>query len=415
MQYTLNVFRSDLLDLLTKDAKLTDLLNVGYKIFGNPLMIFNHRGEVLSKSNHQPYHDPDWEEAEHSCFYAREKFSSISSHNFSKINPMLMKENKYRHKRLVAKLPGISDRIYLAMLEIHQPFSPADHDLFMILANAISIKLRKRKRSDTFWIDTHELFISNLLQGKICEESTARDYARNFSIHPKGCITLIMARSVIELGESDINKLSPPLSKILPDCRTSIYKGDLIILVFKPGLLERASTSLEKLEEFFQEKNLQGCIGLPVEEFLDLKTQYQHASVTLKICSRLRVRDAVVFYEQFAVPCLLNRLEVRDMELFCHPGILKLSEHDRIKGSTFIPTLYAYIIMHGNRSDAAKLLCISANTLKSRLSSMEAYLGKNWVNNPTVFYLSLKALFLLNPSSMENCKYFEQMKETIRR
>lgn len=415
MQHMLNTFSADLMDLLTQDARLSDLLHTGYQVLGNPLMLFNHRGEVLSISEHEPYNDPDWEEAEGSCYYAREKFSQITSYDFTKGNPMLLKKKSSPYRSMSALLPGTSSKIYLSMLESQRPFSNSDNNLLLVLANAIAIKLRKRKRSDTLWIDTHELFISNLLQGKITDENIAKGYAENFSIRPKNDITMITARAVIDLGENDILKFSAKLADIFSGCKTSIYKGDLIILVFDSKLVERNSESILKAREFFKHYHLQACVGIPAAQFLTLANQYQHTAATLNFCAKLEIRDSIIYYEQYIMHNILHDFQTCDLEILCHPGVINLFEIDKEKGTQHILTLFAYTLMHGNHSDAAKLLNISFNTLKYRLKCMDKQLGTSWRSLLPTLYISIKVLYIIYPSAMKECEHLEQISAGIRR
>jgi sugar diacid utilization regulator len=416
MQSLIDNLRSDLLDLLAQDARLWDLLHEGYQLLGNPLMVFNHRGEVLSISEHQPYNDPCWEEAERSCFYSKKRFSQITSYDFLENNPVLLTSKTSSFRIMAALLPNMVSKTYLVMLESQRLFTEPDQEVLMILASAISIKLRKRKRRDTLWIDTHELFISNLLQGMIKDEDTARDYALNFGIRIREGITIMTARSIMDLGESDILKFSTEIKNIFPECKTSIFKGDLIILVFDPVLTHRNSEAMAKAYKFFRENQMQVCVGITVRHFLSLIVQYRHTAATLNICSKLEIRDSIIYYDQYVIQNLLQSYETRELELMCHPGILNLYECDRQKGTCHVLTMYAYTITHGNHPDAAKMLNISSNTLKYRLNCIDKMLGSDWKKVLTfTLYLSVKILFILDPAFMKECESLERMSMDIRR
>jgi sugar diacid utilization regulator len=411
----INSFQQDLLDLLIQDARLSEILHAGYLVLNNPLMLFNHRGEVLLKSEYENYHDPDWEETGFSCFFARKKFSHITAHDFTEANPFLIHKKNSPYKRMATVLPVPSSNYYLITIESQRPFTDTDRQLLLDLANALAIKLRRRKKSSTLWINTHELFISNLLQGEIANEDIARDYAGNFSIIPKDVITLITVRAIKNLDESDMLKLSHPLTEIFPKSKISIYKGDLIILVFDPKSSTPFSKSMKKARTFLKNNNLRACVGIPVSKLTDLKGQYHNTASLLRISTKLEIQDLIIYYEHYVIQNMLFDLDTNELKFLCHPGILELFESDKTEGTQFIVTIYAYILMYCNRPDAARMLNINSNTLKYRLKNIDHYLGPNWEKISTTLYLSIKILHILYPSDMKDCERLFQHFETIRR
>ena len=144
------------------------------------------------------------------------------------------------------------------------------------------------------------------------------------------------------------------------------------------------------------------AVSMPFDPLLEAPQAHAQAQTMVKtLVGRAQARAPKLpgpicrFEEHFPLACFLLSHPARQAEACLHPHIRLFREHDRTRGTAYIPTLRAYFAHNRSTTAAAAALYIHKTTLFYRLEQMEKLAGP-FLKDPKRLFLYEYSLGLLD-------------------
>jgi len=268
----------------------------------------------------------------------------------------------------------------------------------------LSVKLALTIRDQNSF-HLRKMFLSELFGGEINNEALALARARGHNLPAITPTSIIVGKSLYKpfaLQSSD------ELGGLFTDSCVIEYDGCFVILCYSPALSQRDSGALSKAELYCKDQQMQLCICPITGSFLSIPAWFRAAQELLDFCRLRRIYDTVIYYEEHYIYYVLHRLPGEELEHLCNPEVWQLFELDLNTGSDYVPILFAYLLCFGQKADAAKLLGLSYNTVKTRLSNMRNIVRGNFEDFSPSLYVSIKIIMCQNKSIWEKCTAIER-------
>ncbi len=130
---------------------------------------------------------------------------------------------------------------------------------------------------------------------------------------------------------------------------------------------------------------------------------YRQSQLAIELGQRKNSTRWYFRFDDYALDYLLNYgTGMYKPEQVCHPVLLQLKEHDRLRQTSYYETLYTYFACQFNMSHAAKKLYIHRSTFISRMERIVEMTGLNLDDYDTRLYLevSFRILNVPDPASI---------------
>ena len=253
--------------------------------------------------------------------------------------------------------------------------------------------------------DSKEVFLKELIEGKIADETQAGARARDLFVAVKSNRPVCLLVGRINHKEEKIRKdICRYLSvDLFPSSCVLDRSDEIVLLLFDHSLVERDSQNIQKMKWFLKEVQGQFVICPPTHKFQVVAGQYQEARDMLQMLSERNLAEPVVFFEQYVFPLMLGNLSREELNVLCIPSIQQLYEQDQINKTDKALMLYAYLVCFGNYSEIAELMEISYSTAKSRVIDLQPFFFERFEKIAPSYYLSLKILGFFYPEFGAKC------------
>jgi len=372
---------NDFFDVLVQGGNLQDLSDTAYSYLGNPLMITNERGLIISKArDNKPYHDKLFDEFHEKGYVPREKYPMMSAEIYAdqmKNGKVVIFEKAYISHRLMIYQENIDQGFILRclMLESKRPFTVIDEQIFEMFSKTVRLCLLNSKIVRSFRSNSVEFFFYETLIGHIDTVNNEREVTEYLGVSPRDRRSLLIVKNVYgSAAPLSLHDTRNWLEKLF-DHSVSILDGDYIVLLVSADSKAQLRQNLVKASTFFRQNNLRGCVSRVFDNLRYLPLTYTHLKQALDLGIKLCGDIHLFFYSDLEIFNHLDKLDNEALNANCFLPVLEVLESDRKNGSEYLQALYAYSITFGNCSRAAKLLGIHYNSMKSRLAKAEDIMG----------------------------------------
>lgn len=267
------------------------------------------------------------------------------------------------------------------------------------------------------YLDTKEVFLRDLIEGKMRSEENACARAKLLSIkvqkdHP----ICIMVGRLTEPGVSARKELCEHIKKelFLKSCMLE-FGSNIVILILDHTQVSRNSTNLRKAEKYFEKQKAQFCICPPAHRFMVITGQYMEAKSILDMFAAKNDKAPIIFFEQNVLEFILRGFSSDELYMLCLPYVKKLYEYDITAGTDYTRTLLAYLICYGNCAEISEIMGISYNTAKNYISDFDKRFGKDFESFAPALFYSIKSIGILHPDFAKKCEVLENHTRGIKR
>ncbi len=267
---------------------------------------------------------------------------------------------------------------FIAATSINGPFTQGQVSLFrhvrdrMELAIVSSTELKGSSEVVTYYLE-------KLLKGFPVDDKIINYHLRErgWRINDNFRIYTIANASGKELDESQAEFCLFRINKLQKDVISFTYEG-YIILITRPTDEEQNKAYQEKLKDLLAKLGLHCGCSQTFNRFNDLKYYFIQSKAALFEGEKHNPEKNLWNFSDFYFQHLLSSLDnSTSLKSLCHPGVLRLKEHDNKYGTDFVRCLQIYIFHGCNIAQTAKDLFMHRNTLKYRLGKIAEIINMN--------------------------------------
>lgn len=394
-----------LMDALAGEGGLQQLIEIGYEMFGNPILVIDMSLKTIAySSNSKIDDDPVWNEYVNSGYASLSLVNYYASNKLSELIdrsecPFLWTDPYSKYPRIISKVAFGGKPIAVFSIIAHdKPLQDSDFELAALLSKAIFIELQKNQFIHYSRGLMHENFIEELLAGKFKDEKIIDERMKALNLtFKKNLYTLTLDITSFDNAKTSLTYLRNELEQNIPNSKAVVY-DDKIVLIMNFDHDEFYKSEIKKLKMFLKTYHLYAGISRCFHHLEGVQEHYFQSLDALRLGMILNKEENFYSYDDYAIYHLAESCSgVKDIKKNCHPSLLKLIEYDKENNTDYTRSLYTYIIHSKNISDSAKALNIHRNTLFYRLEKIEAIMGID-INNSNTYlhlHLSFKILELL--------------------
>lgn len=395
-----------MLEALAEESSLQRLVEIGYEMFGNPILLIDMSLKTIAfASNSKITDDPVWNEFVNSGYpslslvnyYASNKINQVINQSES---PFIWTDSYSKYPRIMSKVVFGGKLIAVLSIIAHdKPLQDSDLELADLLSKAISIELQKNKFIHYSRGLMHENFIEELLTGKIKDGTIIDERIKVLNINlRKNLYTLTLDISDFDSTKGSLIYLRNELEQKMPNSKAVVHDDKIVLIISYDDDRQYNKSEINKLKMFLKTKQLFAGMSRCFYSLEEVQEHYLQSYNALKLGMLLNKKEYFFPYEEYAIYHFAESCsDIKNLKRNCHPSLLKLIEYDKDNNTDYTRSLYTYIINSKNISESANALNIHRNTMFYRLEKIKSITDID-LNNSNIFlhlHLSFKILELL--------------------
>lgn len=386
---------------------IQNLLDTGYKILGQPIMLVDISMCFIAQSGAESVKDePFWDWILTNGYVKEEYTNLIMEDEISTQEKFVWEYGMENHRQLVAKIiQGHTTLGYLKLLEYNHPITPVEKEILGNLSNLIAILMSTSNIRYKFANSKVEAFLESLVERKTVDESDIKDRFQALNIRLAGNLYVIAIEPIskIELPVEQLYLLKRKLHNILNRPTIFIHNNRLIVLYDTDSDSLTDDYNYTTLDSLLKEYKLIAGVSTAFTNLSLVADEYTNALDALHLAKRINLKDTFVFYSNHILDQLiLGFAGDHNPRYLMHPAIMNLAEIDQEKNSEYVVSLLTYIRNGLNLTNTARELHIHHNTLKYRISKIVELTSIDFTNYDECYQLFLSGrvweLFYKNAS-----------------
>lgn len=425
---SLDYSSSRLLDAISQDNGLQNIINIGFELLHNPIFVRNANLNILAFTENIEVDIPVWNniksrgyqiysklhkfltdevlnsgvpiylKSPNSRFKDGGKAKNVLTENSKSVLYINSKKNsKFAESRIWANIySGNKFLGQVVILEAFKPFTESDIALINKLTTTLSIELQKHKYYETTNADNRDLLILDLLSEKIKNQEAINENIKFADWNLKENMRIIsIAMDKEKISLIQFRFMRNFLKNIFHDSICVLYDGNIVIVTNYISDKAFLKTYSEKLNTFLDDQNIVCGISRTFSNLIDINRYYKQSLKAIELGKYLNDDKFIFFYDSYILQHIFSLCSDHDsLKEFCHPSIFKLMDYDKKYNTDYLKTLYLYIINFKNQTELAKLMHIHRNTLYYRITKIEEIININLSNIDEFvsIYLSFKIL-----------------------
>lgn len=397
-EYITGLFSEKMLGILDSEGGIQAMVNESFVFFSNPIAVFDSGFNLLATN---------WEELQNLKSIISTEL--LENRGFGEREFKMINGRDNIHKRVLQSRVPIQDFNaeidfdqllsavdfqkdlgHLVITATNHPFSALDHKLITILRRCIAQQMKKDEFTHNTKGFPYEYFLKDLLDERIAMGKHFMDrlsYVREDFPTYMRCIVIETARSSSTIDHQQVRRA---LENIFPQCKTLIYKGQIICVVQASLPSRDGAASLAQAARLCSTLGLFAGLSNVFQDIASLPKYYKQSlrAIELGVC---RKNEPALFpYEEYHLDHVKNIfLQKEDPLTFCHPTVKLLLDYDRKNDSELAFTLYTYLTHERNISDTAAVLHMHRNSIVYRIKRIENLAGSTFEDAAERQYLIL--------------------------
>lgn len=405
----LNIFgfytrwESDLINAVLHSDDLAKLLQLGQKVFGNPIVLFDTNMISLAKAGEEniPNDAPIWNEV------------LVSGHTDIYLLPFF-KKNVYTYNQILKSkkaftftLPDIDCKCFhanifhnnirfgsLNMTEILTPLTKKTTSVANYFISFITMAL---ERSGLFQntVSEMEQIVDFILSDNQCEENYLKYILDKFgwTNQDKYRIYIIgHGKNIIEKG-TDLYLYH--FQKNIKDCQA--FKYNSYIILIQNLTMTNDQSHPEGLQHLLNILDYYCGVSTPFYGFKNLTIFHSQAKAAYDLGLTFNHNNRISLYSDLALEHVMSLIKDNiDLSTLCHTSIMELHRQDLQNNTDYVYSLFMYLSCGMNLIKTADQLFIHRNTLVYRLNKILDIIGRDALEQPNNTLTFLLSCWIVN-------------------
>ncbi|WP_160688616.1 GAF domain-containing protein [Clostridium sp. C2-6-12] len=388
---------SSIFSALIKGNSLQELIDIGTKILGNPIIVTNSAYKVLAMSNIH-IDEPFWQFAKTHGYCSQDSINCYKNEGINKKvlesdDPVLLNDGIWQENNIISNKLVIKNKIlgYIEVHEMNKKFTPSDIDAVKIFSDILAVEIRTDIYEEAITHTVYEDIIIDLLNEVVPTTNTLlnRLCSANWSLKKY----LILIRIPLFKSDQSISFLDYLYTKLV--YRATVSKiaryHDSLVVIINYNKQTEYDMELNNITDILIGNNIKGGISriFSKSEFENLSFYYHQASIAYDLGTLTNKASTFLYpYENVILFHLFSKIKDKnELKIFCHPSYNKLLKHDKLNGTEYCKSIYEYILCANNISAAADKLFIHRNTMAYRLNKISEITGLDLTNGINIYKL----------------------------
>jgi hypothetical protein len=355
------------------------IIEIAYEMLGNPIAISTPDGIMTANKNISTidtFQLNDQTLIKNSPIF----LSSLDSVNSSS-TPVLIKDlfnSKYTAiigKIVIEDLPAA----YMVVVEFERPFRKFDIEIVSQICKVLSSELKKCSYPQNLINASFENILFDLLNGSAGNKEIIEERIKSLHLDIKKYFYVLTIK-VLDINTKNLSlaSIKSLLEKSIPDSRSIMFGGNIVILINTNRYDFSSSRSLKPVTEVMEKYNLFGGLSRCFYNLIDLNHYHKQSLKAIELGMQNNRRKSLHIYDDYLIYHLLDmKSQSVDLKEFCHPKLLELLEYDSRHNTQYTYTLYVLLTVKGKQVDAANILNIHRSTMLYRMEKIEELTGLN--------------------------------------
>lgn len=378
-----------MLDLLSQEADVQQIVNEAALIFGNPVVVIDTKFHIMFFSTNIEVNIDHWKETMLREYVSDEIVSDLE--NSQLINrlhtgaELIEHDIPGNHKAL--RYPMFYRKKYIGFVGVYdyrKPLSENDGNMLRTVAKALVVALgRDRNISDDSQND-YEYLLERLI--RCTDVERARWVCRKHSETVFGTRLILLCLEKRGDEEARQNIASERIRDVMKKTlyrHYSIVFENRVYMLFDLGIVSEEfwEKTLETLEKYCVSHNLTAGVSheFDNQEFVPLAGKQ---AVNALKWGEDKTQERIHFFDDYMVDCMMEQcVQTYPAEFFMHPALHRLMEYDAEYHTEYYYTLRVYLDNFCSMKATAEKLNIHYNTMKYRVSMIENIIEDSLKNN----------------------------------
>ncbi|MDR1183671.1 MAG: helix-turn-helix domain-containing protein [Coriobacteriales bacterium] len=388
IQAQVNLFSNRLLSMVQNEASAKRLLDFGYSIFGNPLLLTDPSLALIASAGTETVDDDDDDgddiigqvlaKGYMPNLYIEEVMQEERELP-EEGETLLVREKVFMGNRILACRIVRGDRLigYVKIFERNQHFTEVrDVEMLKVLCQHLAVSMDSWNAPRQTEFSFIESFLLDIINQKVVGHDTIRRLADNYNLELQTYKTAV----IVELEDryKNTNKLYLLKHLFQNHFRRKtcfLYDGNIVILYDQntsKALFDK--TQMQMLEKLLEETHCRAAVSVPFKSLDRFHIYFKQAETCLEIANILRIGKRILRYDDhFIDHMLLHYRETFDLRDLIAPSVKSLSVFDAHtkKEGNLLNTLFTFAQNNLDYTASSKALHIHYNTLKYRIGRIK--------------------------------------------
>jgi hypothetical protein len=352
IEYTLKLLYS----LANTTKGLQGLIDIGYSMLENPIMITDKSWRAIAATNAEIPDDAGWNELLKNGFLSPELVSAGIRENLAdRIEqseaPFRWQNSQMKYARLFNKLTvNGKSAATICVIEYNRPFTDQDIQMLKILSDFVTAEMQKSQFQQFSRGMQFEQFIENLLEGRLQDPKAIEERVKLLNIGiKKNIYVFVFDVSDFDSKQLSVSYMRDVLEKMISGGRAIIYDNKIVIAASFTKAQDLFKTELKNLGAFLKRHNIRCGISRRCTQLSELRFYYEQALHALRIGTYMD-RDRYIYpYGEYALYHIAEACgQAGGSRFFCHPALETLIAYDKEYKTSFTNSLYEYLIHFKN-------------------------------------------------------------------
>jgi sugar diacid utilization regulator len=395
-----NNFASQLLTLVQNESRTEELLELGYQVFGNPLLLLDTTLCLIHSKGADTVVDDPIIEYVTTRGYMPERFieevmKEEENTSSEDDKTLIIWEKDFLKNRLIAGRIVRGTRLiaYLKLFECNRPINEVnDIEMFKVLCQYLALSMERKSSARQPSAPFVETFLLDIIERKLIDPAVIQERIDLYNLEFHENMLVIIVEMEERFCKTDKLYLLKQMLQNLFKRNTVFIYGTSIVIVYDRNDVEELGNQnlVDEFSKLLKNQHCHAGISLPFRQLSALYKYYCQAAVCFQVAARINCDDVILRYEnQMLSHLLLSFGDAFDLYDLVPPSIWKLRKIDREKGSELTASLFCFVRNRQNYTTTANAMHVHYNTLKYRIGRVSDATGVDFDNPDVIFRIML--------------------------
>lgn len=400
-----NLWDASLNQAIFHSASLQELLDIGYEVLDNPIVLMDSTFACIAKSGDLPpnYIYSGWADIVTLGYYNIDRVDltdreSLKLLNTSK-NAFIHKESYWQYSDMMVNIFVNNKRVAnLSLSDIVCPFTNGQLCLLNYLASFFSTAIHINKSFSYMVTDLEDTLIKFISGERISDNIVKLQLSKRDWRYNDLYFLMTFSPAVLDNGTNVFNEYGlKQIKKLFPSGIAVKVEDNIVVLMkLSDHNYPFEDEITKKLRCLLKELNCYCGVSSVCNDFFAIKDYYDQSLLTISFGRSNPSRSHIFQYSNFVFDHILDICcKNSNINMFCNHEIMALYEYDLKHATDYIRCLYTYLSCGKNYTEAAKKLFLHRNTFKYRLLKISDMISIDFDNDSAVFHTILSCLTVL--------------------